>query len=286
MEPGHSALTRRERLERIATAERDRRAGRIEVAVAAIGEPSEWPARVVLALALLSPAVGEETDRARRLLEAGLDLWASELGLASLDPTAAREASERADGVDQAGSAGDVGQLDEVEHEEIELLQTVGEPGELPVSGLTAAIDRQVDSSVEEAAELAAFEPPPPSQALSEPIEVDELERAFAQAEAQTDEMHDVNRVAERVLMDEAVGLAELSGDMLLPAEEERGAFEAVAPPELEPLDAAVVEDDAPATTMTEVIAEQTGRPASALVLATLTTWLENLERRKAGRAQ
>ncbi len=75
-------LMRRDRLERIAMAERDRRAGRSEVAVASLGEPTEWPARVVLALTKM-PA-GEASD-ARQILEEGLDLWAEESDLDSLD---------------------------------------------------------------------------------------------------------------------------------------------------------------------------------------------------------
>ena len=52
---------------------------------------------------------------------------------------------------------------------------------------------------------------------LAAPLEYDELERAFAQAEAQTDEMLDVNEVAQRVLADEPMGLAELSEEAFEP---------------------------------------------------------------------
>ena len=88
VELGYSALTRRDRLERIATAERDRRAGRIDMAVATLGEPTEWPARAVLALARLPEGEGKAT---RRVLESGLDAWAEELGLdpLSAEPTPA-----------------------------------------------------------------------------------------------------------------------------------------------------------------------------------------------------
>ena len=58
------------------------------VAVAAIGEAVEWPARAVLALARLPDSDGVQT---RRLLEEGLDLWAHECGLGSLDPIAVEE---------------------------------------------------------------------------------------------------------------------------------------------------------------------------------------------------
>ena len=156
---GCSTLTRRERLERIAMAERDRRAGRVEVAVAALGEASEWPARVVLALAKLPELEAPET---RQILEEGLDLWMTEVGLAPIE-------------------------------------ERVGTP--------QFEFGRQIDNS--------------------------ELERAFAEAEAQTDEMHSANHVAARVLMDEPMGLAELGGDMLAPVEES----------DLTAMDAAPVED-------------------------------------------
>lgn len=71
-----------ERLGRIANAERDRRAGRAGMAVAAIGEPVEWPARVVVALARLPDYEGIE---ARRVLVAGLDTWAKDFDLGALD---------------------------------------------------------------------------------------------------------------------------------------------------------------------------------------------------------
>lgn len=73
---------RRDRLERIANAERDRRAGRTGMAIAALGEPAEWPARVVMALSKWPTADGAE---ARQILEEGLDLWAEDLALGSLD---------------------------------------------------------------------------------------------------------------------------------------------------------------------------------------------------------
>jgi hypothetical protein len=50
---------------------------------------------------------------------------------------------------------------------------------------------------------------------LDHPIDHIELERAFDEAEAQTDEMHGANDVAERILMNEPIGLAELDGDAL-----------------------------------------------------------------------
>lgn len=212
----------RMRLERIAAAERDRRAGLAEVAIAAIGEPTEWPARVVQALASLPESEG---GQARSILESGLDQWASDLGFPPLD----------------------------------------------------ALCD------VEQAAERVAHEQPMRAEELERPIEIDELERAFAEAEAQTDEMHDVNAVAERVLMDEPIGLAELSGQVLgLLAEE------GVARQEREevPVDAAVVEDAARPMAPDGGDAEEAGQRVSASLLATLERWLENLERRRAGRAQ
>jgi hypothetical protein len=89
MELGRSAWIRRERLERIATAERDRRAGRTALAIAALGEAIEWPARAILALALLPESEGRA---ARRVLEEGLDQWALEAGLSSLDALEIAEA--------------------------------------------------------------------------------------------------------------------------------------------------------------------------------------------------
>jgi hypothetical protein len=200
VELGYSGLTRRERIERIATAERDRRAGRIDVAVAALGEASEWPARVVLALAKLPEFEAAET---RRILEKGLDLWIDEVGLSPLD-----------------------------------------EPSE------------------------------PSGTRLDSPIEPDELERAFAQAEAQTDEMHDANRVAERVLMDEPIGLAELGEDPLL-ADEVPDQNDVVS--ELA-MDAAEIDDLA--------ISPGISGSADTKVLATLERWLQNLQSSSGGRAK
>jgi hypothetical protein len=200
VELGYSGLTRRERIERIATAERDRRAGRIDVAVAALGEASEWPARVVLALAKLPEFEAAET---RRILEEGLDLWIDEVGLSPLD-----------------------------------------EPSE------------------------------PSGTRLDSPIEPDELERAFAQAEAQTDEMHDANRVAERVLMDEPIGLAELGEDPLL-ADEVPDLNDVVS--ELA-MDAAEIDDLA-------ILPDISGS-ADTKVLATLERWLQNLQSSSGGRAK
>ncbi len=202
VELGYSTLTRRERLERIAMAERDRRAGRIEVAIAALGDALEWPARAVLALARLPEFEAEET---RRILEEGLDHWAREAGLEAFDVSL-----------------------------------------EMPESDL----DRPIDHG--------------------------ELERAFEEAEAQTDEMVGANDVAERILMDEPVGLAELDGDEILAAEESH-ALE---------IDAAEVVPVASipfasATDSVEGPASENGQS-----LATLERWLRNLEDMQARRAQ
>lgn len=224
-------------------AERDRRAGRVEVAIAALGEATEWPARAVLALARLPEFEAAET---RRILEEGLDAWAAETGL---------------------------------------------EPFEESI----------VSSSPE----------------LDGPIDNDELDRAFAEAEAQTDEMHSANHVAARVLMDEPMGLSELGGDVLESDEEtsqpigidaslnsdvdadldtDFGAevdsgvdahFGAQvdsgvdADADLE-MDAAVLEGSAPPE------AEPSGslRPKDQEVLATLERWLQNLEGSSARRAR
>ena len=196
VELGYSALTRRERLERIAMAERDRRAGRIEVAIAALGEASEWPALAVLALAKRAESEAPET---RRILEEGLDSWVADVGL--------------------------------------------------------TPFDQPQDTS-----------PVLPGHELDRPIDHAELEQAFAEAEAQTDEMHSANHVAERVLMEEPVGLAELDGGMLLSTEDEVAV----------PMDAASVED--PTT--------QDSSPSRPQILAVLEGWLQNLERSSTRRAQ
>lgn len=197
VEPGHSSLTRRERFERIVGAERDRRAGRIDVAIAALGDALEWPARVVLALAKLPVSEASET---RRVLEEGLDAWMAEIGLSWLD-----------------------------ESDEI------------------------------------------PSVDLDRPIDDTELERAFADAEVQTDEMHDVNEVAARVLMQDSMDLAELGGDTLVPVDASMS----------NQMDAAIVDD---------LVGEDSVHPESSesdpQALAVLERWLQNLEGSGAGRAR
>ena len=230
MDLGYSVLTRRERLERIGMAERDRRAGRVEVAVAALGKATEWPARAVLALAKLPEFEAAET---RLILEEGIDAWAAEVGL---------------------------------------------EP-----------FEEQIVSA---------------SPELDSPIDNDELDRAFAEAEAQTDEMHSANHVAARILMDEPIGLAELGGDLLESAVETNEPigidasihsdmdvdldansnthFDADVDADIDSeMDAARVEDSAP------VDAGQAGslQPKAQEVLATLERWLQNLEGRSARRA-
>ena len=82
---------------------------------------------------------------------------------------------------------------------------------------------------------------------LERPIETSELDRAFAEAEAQTDEMHDVNRVAEHVLTYESETDAPLVEE-----------WEAMAP--------------------VEVIENADSGPQDAVVLATLERWSQNLE--------
>ena len=202
VELGYSSLTRLERLERIAMAERDRRAGRVDVAIATLGEASEWPARVVLALARLPEFEAAET---RQILEEGLDEWASEVGLQPFD---------------------------------------------------------EIQSS--------------PERELDLPIEHDELERAFDEAEAQTDEMHSANQLAERILMDEPIGLAELEGDLDAPLEET----------DVIGMDAAMVEQVAPLTASSPLGETGDSRPSRLQVVAILERWLQNLEQGYAGRAR
>jgi len=196
---GLAGMARRERLERIAAAERDRRDGRPAMAAAAVGEPNEWPARVVLALTRL---VSEDVDGARRLLEEGLDRWAVDLGLAPLESPSAPSP------VDEGG------------------------------------------------------------------VGAEELDRAFAEAEADVEQMVDVNRVAARVLMEEPIDWAEPSpepGALGEPAE--RGASDGpgdAADPG-EPSEAFAIRAASPAEEV----------PASrSHVLATLERWLHNLEQR------
>ncbi len=235
---GVSALTRRKRLARIASAERDRRAGRIELALAVLGGGTEWPARIVLSLAKLAEDEGAET---RSILERGLDEWAAEIGLDPLDTP---------------------------------LGQAMPEPG--------------IDVGE-----------------LDSPIDHDELERAFAEAETQVDEMHDVNSVAARVLQEEPVGLAELSGDELM-SEDAHEREPETSEPEAPETDAAAADvpnwfgpmrgegfrvnpAGSPEEDLSEVAAScvaDEGRPSRGVILSTLGRWLDNLEESRARRAQ
>ncbi|MEZ4291730.1 MAG: 3-dehydroquinate synthase [Myxococcota bacterium] len=128
---------------------------------------------------------------------------------------------------------------------------------------------------------------------LHDAIEVDELERAFAEAEAEVEAMHDVNSVAARVLMDEPFGLMELGADE--PAAGGGVSLHDVEPiadldlvPDVLPMDAAVVEESVHRRAAREEQAVGRGaeRGPRADVIATLERWLGNLERRRARRAQ
>ena len=301
MELEVSAWTRRDRLERIAAAERDRRAGRTDLALAALGEGTEWPARLVLALARLPE---EEGADAREILQATLDDWAAETGLASLDPAAepieAEPASDAAE-VESADEAADVVGADRAEpvEEASELVvDAVADESDFVVDAVSEGSELVVDAVAEES-DLVVDAVEALDEDLLAPLEHDELERAFAEAEAQTDEMHDVNDVAERVLMDEPLGLSELEGDVYGMADEGAGADEdapgagirtdaawAEAPiwPEPiapdAPLDRAA---DAPREAEVEAADAQGEGPSRAQVITTLEQWLENL---LAGRAQ
>lgn len=215
MELGRSAWIRRERLERIATAERDRRAGRTALAIAALGEAVEWPARAILALALLPESEGRA---ARRVLEEGLDQWALEAGLPSLDS--------------------------------LEIAEAEGAEASSAIEAFPIDLDRPLDAS--------------------------ELERAFAEAEAQVDEMHDVNSVAERVLFAGDFDLADLPGEELDPLEE--SARLAASQARSRVMDAASVP-----TPPARAIEGASGRPSREVVLATLERWLQNLADNRAG---
>jgi hypothetical protein len=215
MELGRSAWIRRERLERIATAERDRRAGRTALAIAALGEAIEWPARAILALALLPESEGRA---ARRVLEEGLDQWALEAGLSSLDA--------------------------------LEIAEAEGAEASSAFEAFPIELDRPLDTS--------------------------ELERAFAEAEAQVDEMHDVNSVAERVLFAGDFDLADLPGEELDPLEE--SARLAASQVRSRAMDAASVP-----TPAARALDATSGRPSREVVLATLERWLQNLADNRAG---
>lgn len=258
VELGTSTLTRRERLERIATAERDRRAGRVALAIAALGEATEWPARAVLALARLPEA---DTSETRQILEEGLDRWAEEAGLDALDETPVAKTDTPEARTDTSAAGTDT-------------------PEEVSASmhGTSTTVDGLPE--------------------LADPIDHGELDRAFAEAEAQTDEMHGANDVAERVLMQEPFGLAELDGDAiemtassrdddLGPAPDVVASDAPQAPAAF--VDAASVPRDAvSAEAATTPVPEATpgGAPSRAVVLATLERWLRNLEAVKAGRAR
>ncbi|MFO0687619.1 MAG: hypothetical protein U0900_02825 [Myxococcota bacterium] len=262
MELGRSAWIRRERLERIATAERDRRAGRQALAIAALGEAEEWPARAVLALCLLPESEG---THARQVLEEGLDQWALESGL---EPLSALEAPSAGAGIDAGESVEEVDPL--------ELSLRVEVPGPLP--GARAALGGEPPHDAFRAFQIE----------LDRPIEAGELERAFAEAEAQVDEMHDVNRVAEGVLFDAPFDGVELIEDELDPLEESARAALAKARPR--PMDAATV-PAAPASRSGSAPRDPaqdgvSGRPSRALVLATLERWLQNLERSRLERTR
>lgn len=225
MELGRSAWIRRERLERIATAERDRRAGRTALAIAALGEAIEWPARAVLALALLPDSEG---GHARRVLVEGLDQWALESGLPPLDE---------------------------------------------PRPAIDVRPDGPREADPLEPADFAAS-----ANDLDRPLEAGELERAFAEAEAQVDEMHDVNRVAERVLFAGDFDLVDLTGEELDPLEESARIAAASARPRA--MDAAM----APPVDASDWAGESPGGSSSReVVLATLERWLQNLAQRRAG---
>jgi hypothetical protein len=279
VELGVSALTRRDRLERIASAERDRRAGRVELAMAVLGEGSEWPARVVLALAKLPEGEGDES---RVILEESLDTWAADIGLAPLnshskecDSGEAPE-SKRASGPFEPDSEYGPASAPDVQPEWELDVDSAEEPTPDREWSLCARNDTMLGGD------------------LDAPIDNFELDRAFAEAEAQTDEMHDANRVAERVLMAESMGLSELSGDAIsvlaeedcdvLAADEQPETDAAWAPapvwPEPTPTD-----ETAPLAVLSAEPPMQAGA-ARGEVLETLERWLANLEKGRAGRAR
>ena len=150
MELGRSAWIRRERLERIATAERDRRAGR-------------------------HCARDRGARRGERMAGAGC---------ARIGAAARRRGLHTPAGCSRTGS-------------------TCGRSRRacLCSDGAPRSSILRSYAQVEEAPPGPAFDEF--QFELDRPIEAGELEHAFAEAEAQVDEMHDVNRLAERVLFDE-----------------------------------------------------------------------------------
>ena len=291
MELEVSAWTRRDRLERIAAAERDRRAGGVDLALAALGDGTEWPARLVRALAVLPEGEGDE---ARAILESTLDDWAAEAGLQALDPKAEVEAEALDAFVATEGDDDRVGEAVAVLSEEF----VVPRVARAPMNDIDSEARLPQADLVEEAA------------ALDAPIEHDELERAFAEAEAQTDEMHGVNEVAERVLLDEPMGLAELSGGVYGGIDDDLRTFDdqehEASPDETDaawaeapiwpepraaegPLGAAPSVSPRAASSVsagTHIAADDAPtapRPRRAKVITTLERWLDNI---RAGRAQ
>ena len=305
MELGVSALTRRDRLERIASAERDRRAGRAELAIAVLGEGSEWPARVVLALAKLPPGEGAES---RGLLEESLDIWAADIGL---EPLVSHARHEDRDEESHASRASDSYAV-ELESSADSTFHSASDSdsGSDPEPELDLESEPDLDAGsaeepiLESEWAIRASEEMVLEGNLDAPIDNSELDRAFAEAEAQTDEMHDANRVAERVLMAEAVGLTELSGDAIRVLGEEG---DSPAPDDQSETDAAwaLIPNSAAKSTVTtstwpELIPREEAAYSAVLdeaspidrgtahggVLETLERWLANLEHGRAGRSR
>ena len=124
--------------------------------------------------------------------------------------------------------------------------------------------------------------------------ERDELERAFAEAEAEVDQMRDVNEVAERVLLGEPVGVVDLLDEDLLDPEPGRAGpsmFDPDPPgpdaawaeqavwPEPVPEDPRRFEEGALALSQEQKLEpEVRGRPQG---LKTLERWLGKLERKR-----
>ncbi|MBY0400583.1 hypothetical protein K2X89_09830, partial [Myxococcota bacterium] len=193
---------------------------------------------------------------ARRILEEGLDQWALESGLDSLAPV-----------------------------DPLELSLRIEAP--TPPQAKPPAPERRVEPDLADPpadGALHAFQ-----VELDRPIEAGELERAFAEAEAQVDEMHDVNRVAERVLLDASFdGIDLMTDEELDPLE--LSARTALAEARPRAMDAASVPPGfgarAPAAREQEALDSVPGRPSRAVVLATLERWLQNLERSRMERTR
>ena len=151
----------------------------------------------------------------------------------------------------------------------------------------------------------------PANEGLAEnDIGDDELEAAFADAESVAEEMLDANQIAAQAMvqseLDEPEGFALEEAEAFEPAEEsfELGEVRAFATETMarllaeqgdpqgaeairarlvvrQPVDAAIVPDEAYSTEMTETIETSGAHSERSRIIATLETWLVNLQRNR-----